>query len=209
MKRLLAVVCGALVSAASVYAVATISWQTEAGQQVLRDSSTNFLTAGASNTTGFIQLIYLGPNNAFDSFTNYFLANSTGIAGDDKVVGTAWVGSGFATKTQNDGKFQMFDTSNTNAIGSRFVIRFFSQPSPNYSLGYVPTSGYFGFVGTGQVNNVSGAFISTQDPNAAIAVDLFELQQFAGTTYAIIPEPATLLFALAGIGAMIYRRFRK
>jgi len=208
MRKMVIVVMSLVVGAAVAFGAASINWATDPSGQYLRNQAdTAYLTANQNgqSLTGFIQLLYLGPNNVYDGL--YVGANTNGVMGDDRVVMTAWVGAGYMTSSANDGKFQMTGAVNTYPLGAYFAIRFFDTPASDYANGFIPTSGYYSWIATGLVNGAAGAFISTQDPTG-VGIDEFVINTVNNANI-LVPEPSTMLLALCGLGALFVRRFRK
>ena len=145
----------------------TIVWRTGDGYRLLEHDGATLIAGDRwhNDVGGFLQLIYLGADNAYDGWQ----------ATNDVVYATSWVGVGYSMNS--DGRFYA-TVAQTYPTGSHFVIRFFEEPSPNYSTGAVPLSGYYG---------VTEPFISTIDPEGA-GVDLFAITNDLTAGIRVVPD---------------------
>lgn len=146
---------------------------------------------------GFCQLIrVVGTMDTFDP------SSPTGVT-DDQVVGTSWMGEGqFGDPIfgQNDswrnGAFASTASMSASA-GDTFYFRIFDSPSPDYSAGLIPTTGFYTDV-TGWPS-LTADDIQTGSREYVINTDQ--------ETMTPVPEPGTL--ALLGLGMIVLAARRK
>ncbi|MBU0678195.1 MAG: PEP-CTERM sorting domain-containing protein [Verrucomicrobia bacterium] len=199
MRKILIIATLAVLVSLGAYGAPTIGWGTNGAQLYQNDGIT--LIVGDFNdpadgylTGGFVQLIFVDADGY-----NGFSQGGDGSAGNDVIVDVSWMGVGKAMN--GDGTFIADYLNATYGPGSDFVIRFFEQPSANWTGGptsQVPATGYFG---------VSGVFSST------LAVDSSDTEDFAilapDTADQQVPEPSAIALALIGLGTIFFRRYRR
>ncbi|MBU0679196.1 MAG: hypothetical protein KJ626_13930 [Verrucomicrobia bacterium] len=117
---------------ATSHAAPQISWGTDG--QYLREKDGATLIIGDRDTTngfangGFCQLLYVG-SDGYDGFS----AGGDGTRGNDVVVDVSWMGHGASMDTMQDG-FVIDDFfNNSYPAGSKFALRFFEEPSANWT----------------------------------------------------------------------------
>lgn len=170
----------------------TINWGTGSFRMYEDDGTTLLNGDSLSSVGGFIQLLWVG--TSADSYDGFDISDPEGLMGDDAVVATAWVGLG---NKGGDGRFTVTGTISAYPINSRYVIRFFSVPSPTYASGLVPQSGNYGYTDE-FVQNTAG------DGD----VFFFNFTQSYSAIYPV-PEPGTIGLMLVGLGLIAGRRFRR
>lgn len=176
----------------------TVTWATQGTTfRAYAADGTTLLTAGTSSTAGFLQLIYLGANGAYDG---YALNGTTGVAGDDTVLATSYIGQ--AAMAPADGRFTSTWINSSvapNTAASRLVIRFFDTPSPLFASGTAPVAGNYG---------LSQVYTLSKDPTGTPDVETFAFNaNYSASTPVAVPEPTTVALMLAGLAVLAGRRF--
>lgn len=139
----------------------------------------------------FIQLIYAGPDDTIDPANIW----GDGTTGDDEVVETAWMGQ-FIFDPDRDGWMNPFGVVEDDDTSRYYYVRVWSEPSPNYALGYVPMI----------TTDAYGDSFLWQNPGT-IPPGLPDEFNFGGTmgfstSLQAIPEPRALALALLGLLAV-------
>lgn len=115
-----------------------INWFNDSTNRVAYASgSPNWLQSdiNQSNVGCYAQLIWAGPDTLIDSPTNV----GEGVTGDDEVIDGAWMGGyGFAPGS-TDVEGMVFGGATTTNDPGWFYVRIWTQPSPDYWNGLVPT----------------------------------------------------------------------
>ena len=192
LKKISVVVASLIMVSSVSFAVDTIAWgATPTFRAYASDGITLLPGSALSSVGGFVQLLYLGTDGLYNGFIN----SGTGVAGDDSVVQTTWVG----TSAMNAAGQFFSNYSASTALGSGYQIRFFDTASPNYAGGALPATGYYG---------LSQKFTQTGDPDVG-GSDTFNFNQNYSANIAVVPEPSTVALMLAGLGVLGFARMRR
>ncbi len=136
-------------AAPSVYAN-HINWGTSGQHLYAADGETPLPGRRERNetTTGFIQLLWLGPNGVYDGLDS----TGDGAKGDDQVIAQSWVGDGnLVFLPDTPGQFDATDNPPSAAYTSgdnSFAIRVFDTvvSDADWTVGNIPTSGFYKYV---------------------------------------------------------------
>lgn len=154
---------------------------------------------------GLVQLVYLGGNTIYDGLKVSDAGIGTGLQGDDELVATCHIGSGYPIMNQN-GHFGVSMTGITNPVGSYFAVIAFKDASANEAGGILPADvSVYGYATTGHVVGASttDGFLITTAGESAGGSDTFTFQ------IVMVPEPASMALGLLGLGLLVARRIRK
>jgi hypothetical protein len=185
----------------------TMTWGTGTGA-FLQDSTGTKLfgdsTLSGFSSAAFIQVIWTGGDGIISAFDSTSLNGVNSLA-DDKVVATEWVGKGYpiaGTGGNRNGYFlDTMSLTQGTSLSSTFYIRFFDAVSPNYTLGYVPTSGKYS-------DYTDASFSVTQGMIDSGLGTMKVLSSQMATTLVAVPEPSTIGLLLLGAGLVVFRRMR-
>lgn len=174
----------------------SIDWGTGVNNGFIVEDSTS-----TAYTSGTAYLVYLGANGTVDiSWTGaaWDMGDDVVVAYTDSDFPSAGVyGDGFAywaATYAGDVKQQSY-VNNTYAAGSNFVLAFSSEEP-----------GGLAFATTGEFGISSEIFTDTAG-SASPDPQVFTMGSTVQTQ--VVPEPGTIMLALAGIGAFFARRRRK
>lgn len=199
MKKLL-IIALTLVAATS-FASSYINW---VSNPALANDAVTYFDHSQALAGGLLQLVYLGGNGVWDGLKVSDAGVGTGLQGDDELVASAHIGSGYVMN--QNGRFQVPDTYITNAIGSYFAVIAFKDASGNEASGILPADvSIYGLATTGTVigaTTTDGAYITTAG-DTATQHDKFYV------TITMVPEPASMALGLLGLGILVARRIRK
>ncbi len=167
-----------------------IVWGT-VGQQIFGQDNTTYLPGNTDRdetTTGFTQLLWLGPNGVYDGI----VAAGDGTLGDDVVIAQSWMGEGNPDfMPAIPGQFTASDRPDNDIYTSgvdSFAIRIFDTAvsDVDWAAGNIPLAGYYNYV-------------VFESPTKLAATDRYELLiDFNLATIYDIPEPSA--FLLLGLG---------
>ncbi len=195
--KCLAVLAGQLLVLSAV--ANEIDWGTGANRIYDFDGVTALSTnvgIKTSNTACLVQLVYAGINGLADTAN----LTSTGSMSDDVVVAWTYIGASQpASQATAAGRFTRFNPLGYNNSSypndSKFFIRAWDLPSPDFPSGAVPAGAYYG---NSQMFIVSNNVTAGPD-------DQFTMTTSFSTTLLPIPEPAAALAILTGVGLLIIR----
>ena len=182
-------------------AQADISWfNTSTNRIYYQDAVTAlFGYKGSNEISCFVQLIDAGTNGVPDQAPNTGQGNFV----DDTVVAWSYIGEnvpGAAGSTSAYGRV-VAPTFAAETPGDLYYVRVWTAPSPDYSLGLVPTDST-NFYGDSATFAASAGF---DIPNPPQNFNFGAAGGFA-TTLQAIPEPATLVLGLLSASCVWLRR---
>ena len=157
---------------------------------------------GSNEISCFVQLIDAGTNGVADQALN----SGQGTYSDDTVVAWSYIGEnvpGTAGSTSAYGRVVAPNFAG-DVVGDIYYVRVWTAPSPDFSLGLVPTDST-NFYGNSGLFTASAGF---EPPNPPQNFNFGGDGGFA-TTLQAIPEPGTLALGVTAIAcAWLRRRLR-
>ncbi len=187
MKRTLYVLMAALIP---LIAHADFEWFNTSTNRITASDGITPLPGNRTNSSMgvFIQLIYAGADDTIDPAHIW----GDGTTGDDEVVETAWMGQ-FIFDPDRDGWMNPFGVVDDDDTSRYYYVRVWSEPSPNYALGYVPMI---------TVDAYGDSFLWQNPGTVPPGIpDEFNFGGTAGfsTNLQAIPEPRALALVLLGL----------
>jgi hypothetical protein len=192
---------GVLVLCGIFPARADIAWFNTSTNRVFYNDAVTALFGfkGSNDISCFVQFINAGTNSTIDAASN----SGTGASLDDAVVAWSYIGEnvpGLAGSTSAYGRVVATAFSN-EVVGDIYYVRVWTAPSPDFSLGLVPTDST-NFYGNSGLFTANSGF---DPPNPPENFNFGAAGGFA-TTLQAIPEPGTLALCAVAAGCAWLRR---